>query len=116
MSQLEPFLKQLNNNPESISFTETMAAIDNHYEFTPTAFTNGKLQNTAEQNNGSCKIFAFAKAQGLDETQTLACFGDFYRSDVLEHPEASDHQNIRNFIRTGWDGIAFSGEALTPKR
>jgi hypothetical protein len=34
---------------------------------------------------------------------------------VLKHPEGTDHQNIRNFIKTGWNGIEFSGSALVRK-
>ncbi|MGV2481618.1 UNVERIFIED_CONTAM: HopJ type III effector protein, partial [Salmonella enterica subsp. enterica serovar Weltevreden] len=30
------------------------------------------------------------------------------------HPDATDHQNIRHFMRSGWAGIAFEGEALKP--
>ncbi len=46
----------------------------------------------AGQNNGSCKIFAFGLAQDLSPEQTLACFGQFYRNDVLGFPENTDHQ------------------------
>jgi len=89
--------------------------IDAHYTFTPTAFRNGNLQNNAGQNNGSCKIFAFGQLNELNETQVLACFGDYYREHVLKHPQADDHQNIRQFMLHGWSGIQFSGKALTPK-
>lgn len=115
MSQLSTFLQTLNDSPETVAFTDTMAAIDGQYEFTPTAFKNGELENEAGQNNGSCKIFAFAQLQSLDAEQTLACFGDFYRKDVLENPQGADHQNIRNFMQTGWAGIEFQGTALTEK-
>ena len=47
--------------------------------------------------------------------QTLHCFGDYYRTDVLQHPDATDHQNIRNLIRFGLDGVRFDGEALVLK-
>jgi hypothetical protein len=50
----------------------------------------------------------------LDAETTLRCFGRFYQ-DVLNTPEANDHMNIRNFIKDGWAGIAFEGQALTPK-
>ncbi|WP_116473791.1 HopJ type III effector protein [Zobellella maritima] len=106
---------KLHNNPETIEFSDTMAVIDALYEFTPTAFTNGELCNEAGQNNGSCKLFAFARLQDLTEPQTLACFGAFYRHDVLQHPAGSDHQNIRNFIKTGWPGVEFAGQPLIPK-
>ncbi|MFC5192888.1 HopJ type III effector protein [Algoriphagus aquatilis] len=101
--------------PETITFPEVIAHIDAHYDFTPTRFTNGTAVNEAGQNNGSCKIFSFAKLHGLHQDQTLALFGDYYRVDVLGHPEGTDHQNIRNFIQGGWEGIRFEGEALKEK-
>lgn len=112
---LELFLSKLNDNPENINFEDTISVIDSNYNFTPCEFTNGDLLNAADQNNGSCKIFSFAQLYKLSEEQTLNCFGDYYRKDVLEHPAADDHQNIRNFINNGWQGITFTSEALTPK-
>ena len=109
-------LTQLKNSPQTIAFKDVIAYIDQHYAFTPTRFTNGKTVNEAGENNGSCKVFSFAKLKGLKEEETLALFGDFYRTDVLENPEGSDHQNIRNFVQFGWDGIAFEGEALADKK
>lgn len=108
-------LKQLKNSPESIDFKEIIAFIDEHYNFTPTKFTNGNTVNEANQNNGSCKVFSFAKMNQLSEEETLALFGDFYRKDVLLNPEGDDHQNIRNFMESGWEGISFEGEALNKK-
>lgn len=110
--KLDDFLEKLNTAPMSIEFTDTMAVIEALYNFTPTAFKNGELENVAGQNNGSCKLFAFAKLQGLSKEQTLACFGAYYRKDVLENPDGSDHGNIRNFMKHGWDGIAYAGTAL----
>ena len=103
------------NNPESLQFKEIIAYIDEHYDFTPTAFKNGNTMNEAGQNNGSCKVFSFAKLQGLSKEQTLPLFCEFYREDVLKNPEGTDHQNIRNFMENGWDGIVFEGEALKEK-
>lgn len=110
--ELNKLLTKLQQQPQTIAFAEVIATIDEYYEFTPTAFTNGDVHNAANQNNGSCKIFAFAALHQLSAESTLACFGDFYRQDVLEHPDNTDHQNIRNFIRHGWQGIQFSGQAL----
>ena len=112
---LNTFLQRLREAPESVAFNDTIAVIDAHYDFTPTAFSNGALRSEAGQNNGSCKIFSFAKAQQLTPQLTLACFGDYYRKDVLGHPDGTDHQNIRNFMQSGWAGISFEGVALTPK-
>ncbi|KMQ60813.1 type III effector [Chryseobacterium sp. BLS98] len=108
-------LEQLKNNPETIQFKEVIAYIDENYDFTPSSFKNGDTVNEAGQNNGSCKVFSFAKLQGFSKDQTLSLFGEFYREDVLKNPEAADHQNIRNFMRYGWDGISFEGESLQQK-
>jgi HopJ type III effector protein len=113
--ELNNFLQRLNDNPDSVCFNETVALIESLYEFTPTAFSNGGLVSEAGQNSGSCKIFSFARLHDLSKLQTLCCFGAYYRDDVLKHPQGTDHQNIRNFIATGWAGIAFQGSALTPK-
>ena len=108
-------LQQLKTSPETIDFKEVIAYIDEHYDFTPTKFTNGNTVNEAGENNGSCKIFSFAKLHKLSKEETLALFGDFYRTDVLKNPEGSDHQNIRNFQQFGRDGISFKREALKAK-
>jgi hypothetical protein len=113
--ELTTFLQRLNDTPETIAFADTLAVIEALHDFTPTEFRNGDLLNEAGKNNGSCKIFSFAKLQGLTPAQTLHCFGDYYRKDVLEHPEATDHQNIRNFMNTRWKGVEFMGEALKAK-
>jgi len=113
--QLKVYLDSLQHSPESIEFQDTMSAIGTAYIYSPTTFTNGKLVNQAGENEGSCKLFAFAKLQGLDEVNTLACFGAYYREDVLQNPESDNHQNIRNFMQTGWDGIKFDKVALTLK-
>jgi len=107
--------EQLKNSPQTIQFKEVIAYIDENYDFTPTSFKNGNTINEAGQNNGSCKVFSFAKLQGLSKEQTLPLFGEFYREDVLKNPDGTDHQNIRNFMQHGWEGISFEGEALKEK-
>lgn len=106
---------KLDSNPSSIEFDEVITLIGDLYNFTPTAFTNGDTSNDAGQNNGSCKLFAFAKEQNFSKEDTLACFGIYYHKFVLENPEGNDHQNIRNFMKYGWDGIEFHGQPLQAK-
>jgi hypothetical protein len=111
------FLQRVKSG-QTVEFQETMVFIAEHYHYQPTEFSNGLQQplvNEAGRNEGSCKIFAFAKLQQLTVEQTLALFGDYYRQDVLGNPSGNDHQNIRHFMRDGWEGIAFKGEALQPK-
>lgn len=113
--KLDDFLKKLNDAPSSVTFDDTMSAIAASYEFTPAAFTNGGARNEAGQNSGSCKLFAFALLNKLSKDQTLACFGEHYRDDVLKNPDGANHQNIRNFMQYGWDGVKFDSMPLTPK-
>lgn len=112
---LSAFLNKINTSSETIEFNDTIAVIDEHYEFTPTLFKNGDTVNEAGKNSGSCKLFAFANLHNLTPSQTLNCFGAYYRNDVLQHPNGTDHQNVRNFIVFGWEGISFEGMPLKLK-
>jgi hypothetical protein len=115
LSTLESFIQKLEISPQLVDFSDTMAVIDELYNFTPCAFKNGQQENATGENSGSCKLFAFAKLHDLTEQQTLNCFGQFYYQDVLENPNNNDHQNIRNFIQSGWKGVLFEGSALKLK-
>lgn len=112
---LNVLLERVKSASSSIEFSDVINCVDANYACAPTAFRNGELNNAAGENVGSCKVFAFAMKHGLDEQQTLRCFGSYYRDDVLGKPDGEDHQNIRNFMKTGWAGIAFSSDALKPK-
>ena len=113
---LARILTGLATDMENIRFQDVIRAIDDNYDYTPTRFINGvgddRLVNEAGTNEGSCKIFSFGRLHKLSRQQTLNCFGDYYRIDVLQEPNGTDHANIRNFIRHGWDGIVFDGDAL----
>jgi hypothetical protein len=111
--KVNAFIEKLSTKPEQIEFSEVMAVISANYHYQPSTFSNGELTNEAGTNEGSCKIFAFAKKHDLSEQATLACFGQYYREDVLLNPEGADHGNIRNFIKQGWQGINFEGEVLS---
>ena len=95
-------------------FSDVIAFIEARYTHTPTAFQNGQQHNAATENQGSAKVFSFAQLNGLDQTQTLSLFAEHYAS-VLATPEATNHQNIRQFIQNSWNGIKFEGTALVAK-
>lgn len=95
----------------SIQFIDVIAFIESHYQHTPTAFRNGAVCNEATQNQGSAKVFSFAKLNELEQADTLLLFAEHYKA-VAENPEGTDHQNIRQFMLHGWAGITFEGEAL----
>ena len=112
---IELFLNRLETQPKSIEFPDVIELINNLYTYIPTAFRNHDLQSEAGQNTGSCKIFAFARLHELSQEQTLALFGAYYRADVLKFPDGDSHPNIRQFMKTGWDGIEFDGVPLRAK-
>lgn len=109
---IDDLIHQVHSQPNSIDFNQVIKVIQQHYQYSPTEFENGDLINPAGSNEGSCKIFYFAKLQKLTKSETLSLFGTYYRDDVLANPAGTDHGNIRNFIQTGWDGIRFSSLAL----
>jgi len=60
-------------------------------------------------------VLSYAAIAGFDKETTLKLFGQYYR-DVLANPTGTDHANIRNFMKTGWEGCPFeNGVALTRK-
>lgn len=117
--QIDTLLAQLRAAPQSVEFDDVMAVIARYYDYAPTRFRNGSgddiVVNSAGTNEGSCKLFAFARLHGLDKAQTLACFGRFYRVDVLRHPDGTDHANIRTFMRHGPAHVWFERPPLTPR-
>lgn len=116
---VEELLQKIRTVPNEVVFEEVIATINAHCQYKPTRFSNGLGEagviNEAGQNEGSCRIFAFARLHSLSEAETLNCFGNFYRKDVLGNQDGNDHANIRNFMRDGWAGIVFDGEALVAK-
>ncbi len=106
------FTSRLKNG--EIAFKEVLAFIEDHYIFSPTAFSNGDLSNAADQNQGSCKVFALGEILKFDKETTLSLFCEHYQA-VKNTPEGEDHQNIRNFMKTGFEKIAFDKFPLIKK-
>lgn len=98
----------------SAKFADVIAFIEARYQHTPTAFQNGAQFNAATENQGSAKVFSFAQLEGLNQADTLSLFAEHYAS-VLATPEGTDHQNIRQFMQNGWDGVKFEGQVLSVK-
>ena len=109
---IQTLLSDLKEN--KIQFSEVIAFIETYYQHQPTAFKNGEAYNEASQNQGSAKVFSFAKLNNLNKEETLSLFAEHYQA-VLSNLEGTDHQNIRQFMIHGWDGIEFEGEALKLK-
>lgn len=97
-----------------INFADVLAFIDEHYHHSPTAFKNGGQLNAASENQGSARVLYFAQEQNLSKEDTLRLFAEHYQN-VLETPDATNHQNIRQFMQQGWEGVLFEGAVLSPK-
>jgi len=113
---LDKLLNLIETQADSINFDDVIQIIDNEYTYTPSRFSNGKgndtVINESRTNEGSCKIFAFALLNHLTQQQTLACFGKYYRDDVLLHPHKNDHANIRTLMIYSLDNINFDNNVL----
>lgn len=93
-------------------FADTLSYIDQQYNYQPSAFDNGTVHNSAEQNQGSCKVLAMAKDLELTGQQALQCFAEHYQS-VLSDPAGSDHANIRALMSSGLNAVSFANQPLT---
>ncbi len=89
--------------------------IDQFYESGLIEFKNGDIVNKQGENEGSAKVLSYAALSNLDKETTLKLWGQYYR-DVKANPDGDDHQNIRNFMKYGWEGVPFeNGISLTRK-
>lgn len=99
---------------DDYAFSETLAFVAAHYDYQPSAFRNGDVDNAAGQNEGSCKTLGLALLEGLSLDEALRAFGEHYRS-VLATPEGNDHGNIRALMSHGLEGVTFEQAPLTRK-
>lgn len=112
MTDLQDFKRALRS--PGYRFEQTLAFISQHYAYTPTAFINGSLPSKAGQNEGSCKLLALAKLEGLSTEETLLAFGEHYQS-VLATPEGHDHGNTRALMISGLEAVHFDTAPLASK-
>ena len=99
---------------DEANFADVIAFIEDNYMYTASAFTNGNQENAADQNQGSAKVLAYAKLNNLSQEDTLKLFAEHYNA-VIETPNGTDHNNIRQFMENGWNGVTFENDVLTAK-
>jgi hypothetical protein len=99
---------------DTYQFSSTLGFIDRWFDSSPCAFRNGAVHNTADQNQGSCRVLAMALMQGFTAEQALKCFGEHYR-DVLATPGISNHHNLRRLQAEGLVDIHFDHQPLRRK-
>jgi hypothetical protein len=114
-SECEVFNANVEMGGDDLKFEDVIELIDTHYETQLLEFKNGDIVNKQGENEGSAKLLSYAALGNLDKATTLKLWGQYYR-DVLADPSGSSHQNIRNFMKYGWEGVPFeNGIALTRK-
>lgn len=113
--ECEVFNANVEMSADDLTLEEVIDMIDTHYESGLIEFKNGDIVNKQGENEGSAKLLSYAALSELDKDTTLKLWGQHYR-DVLKDPNGDSHQNIRNFMKYGWDGVPFeNGIALTRK-
>ena len=99
----------------ALTFQNVLDAINANYDFYPTAFgVTKEAPNPAGQNEGACRVLAFAKDQNLDKETALKLFAEHYQN-VLDDPAGDNHQNIRLLMRHGLGEAWFDETALARK-
>lgn len=94
-------------------FSDVLAYIEARYQHTPTAFQNGAQYNAATENQGSAK-FSLCQVTRFRPSTNFKFICRTLRI-CISYPRGTDHQNIRQFMQNGWDGVKFEGQALTEK-
>ncbi|MBA4726086.1 MAG: HopJ type III effector protein [Pseudomonas sp.] len=112
MNDLKDFRASLRNRNHA--FSETLAFIEAAYDYQPTRFVNGAVENAAGENEGSCKTLGLAVLEGFSTEEALLAFGEHYQA-VLATPNGSDHRNIRALMETGLPGVRFDSVPLKRK-
>lgn len=112
MTDLNDFRAHLRRGDHA--FAATLDFIAAHYDYQPSAFRNGEVENAAGQNEGSCKTLGLALLEGFSVEEALLAFGEHYRA-VLANPDGNDHGNIRALMASGLAGVRFERQPLSHK-
>ena len=112
MNDLKDFRASLRNRNHA--FSETLAFIEGAYDYQPSRFVNGSVENAAGENEGSCKTLGLAVLEEFSTEEALLAFGEHYQA-VLDNPSGSDHRNIRALMETGLPGVRFDQQPLQRK-
>lgn len=111
----EIFNSNVEMSADDLTFEEVMEVINENYEPQLLEFKNGDIVNKPGENDGSARILSYAALSNFDKETTLKLWGQYYR-EVLADPDGDSHQNIRNFMKYGWEGVPFeNGISLTKK-
>ena len=112
---VKAFAEKIKAGGSPANFAETIALIDEHYQYFEVPFSVGDVKNKANENTGSAKVLSLGLMTRMDEKATLRLFGEHY-AQVQATPQGTDHANIRSFIKNGFPGVEFpTGLAIISK-
>ncbi len=97
-----------------LQFADVLTYIAARYKHQATAYRNGEQSNSAAENQGACRVLAFAQLHGLSPAQALSLFAEHWRG-VQADPNGQGHPNIRQFMQHGWAGLHFDAPPLQAK-
>jgi len=69
--------------------------------------------NKAGENEGACRVLAFAKLHGLSKKEAVALFAQ-HAADVAADPGGTSHRNIRGLMAGGMTSLRFEPFAAQP--
>lgn len=114
-SECEVFNSNVEMSADDLTMEEVLEMINTHYETQLLEYTVGDVVNKQGENEATGHILSYAALSNMDKETTLKLWGQHYRA-VLANPDGTDHANIRNFMKFGWEGVPFeNGIALTRK-
>jgi len=97
-----------------VGFAEVLNTINAVYVYDESVgYSNGDVTNAPGVNTGSAKVFAFAQLHALSQESTVRLFCE-HLEGVLADPSGDAHANIRAFLKTGWEGVAFDSGDRNP--
>jgi aspartokinase len=92
-------------------FSDVLKEINNDYFYSPNGFVVGENKNDSSQNQGAARVLSYAKLKNLSLQQTLELFCEHY-IEVLDTKNSNSHQNIRELIKCGLEGVKFDDDVL----
>ena len=109
VSPFQPLFRasQHNLTCDSLRSSQFIEMVEGCYETGLIEWSNGSQKNPPGTNEGSAHVLSLAALADLPKEKALLLWAEHYR-DVLATPDGDDHQNIRQFMEKGWDGVDFS--------
>lgn len=114
-SECEMFNNNVDMDSSNLMLEDVLEMINAHYETQLLEYSVGNIVNKQGENEATGLILSYAALSNMNKETTLKLWGQYYR-DVLKNPNGTDHANIREFMKNGWNSVPFeNGIALTKK-